>query len=189
VRVREAGHAMRYRHLVRRVRSPDPREEGSSVSAARPGNLRTGREGRSAAKAARAVALAELLAQDPDLTQAHAAWRLGITRRTVQRLAAEARTEGTLMTAREPQAMARVQDVTAPQMKGAACKGSDLHHGPEGESAAGRESRVTAAKATCAGCGVRPGCLQYALERPEPDGVWGGLDEFERRELRREAAA
>ncbi|SDQ72657.1 WhiB family transcriptional regulator [Quadrisphaera sp. DSM 44207] len=33
---------------------------------------------------------------------------------------------------------------------------------------------VETAKALCAGCPLRAGCLQGALERGEPWGVWGG---------------
>jgi WhiB family transcriptional regulator, redox-sensing transcriptional regulator len=122
----------------------------------------------------------------------HAAWRLGISRRTVQRLMTEARKDGRPMTARAPQAQVQVRAVASPQMKGAACRGSNLHHGPDGERADEREFRVTAAKAMCAGCDVRPACLEYALSRPEDHGVWGGLDEDERkaeRERRAQVAA
>lgn len=47
---------------------------------------------------------------------------------------------------------------------------------------------VRAAKATCLACPVRAECLDYALERGERDGVWGGLTELERRRLRRARA-
>jgi WhiB family redox-sensing transcriptional regulator len=42
-----------------------------------------------------------------------------------------------------------------------------------------------AAKRVCAGCPVKAPCLQYALDRDERFGVWGGLSERERRRLRR----
>lgn len=42
------------------------------------------------------------------------------------------------------------------------------------------------AKAICARCPVREVCLTHALTRREDYGVWGGLDETERAELRRE---
>ena len=45
--------------------------------------------------------------------------------------------------------------------------------------------QIAAAKSVCRGCPVRLACLQYALETHQNDGVWGGLDEGERRELRR----
>lgn len=36
------------------------------------------------------------------------------------------------------------------------------------------------AKSTCRACVVRLECLGYALDRAEPDGVWGGLSPEER---------
>lgn len=36
------------------------------------------------------------------------------------------------------------------------------------------------AKTVCARCPVRRECLEYALQRPEEHGVWGGLNEQER---------
>ncbi|MGW4007883.1 WhiB family transcriptional regulator [Streptomyces sp. NPDC004763] len=41
------------------------------------------------------------------------------------------------------------------------------------------------AKAICQRCPVRAACLEAALARPEWHGVWGGLDEDERRGIRR----
>jgi WhiB family redox-sensing transcriptional regulator len=45
--------------------------------------------------------------------------------------------------------------------------------------------QIAAAKAICHGCPVRLVCLQYALANHHDDGVWGGQDEGERRDLRR----
>ena len=53
---------------------------------------------------------------------------------------------------------------------------------------------VAQAKAICRGtqfegdveCPVRYECLKYAVFRPEPSGVWGGVSERERRRIRRE---
>jgi WhiB family redox-sensing transcriptional regulator len=42
------------------------------------------------------------------------------------------------------------------------------------------------AKAICAGCRAREECLEYALESKVAFGVWGGLSERERRQVRRE---
>jgi WhiB family redox-sensing transcriptional regulator len=42
-----------------------------------------------------------------------------------------------------------------------------------------------AARAMCAGCPVRPECLEYALNNKEAFGIWGGTSERERRKLRR----
>lgn len=49
----------------------------------------------------------------------------------------------------------------------------------------------TAAKRLCQECPVRSECLEYALEAPEKSGIWGGLDEAERKSLarRRQRAA
>ncbi|MEU3785218.1 WhiB family transcriptional regulator [Streptomyces sp900129855] len=41
------------------------------------------------------------------------------------------------------------------------------------------------AKAVCARCPVIEACRAAALERAEPNGVWGGLDKGERRAFRR----
>jgi WhiB family redox-sensing transcriptional regulator len=42
------------------------------------------------------------------------------------------------------------------------------------------------AKAVCGRCPVRTDCLEYALQWEPLCGVWGGLSERERRQLRRE---
>ncbi|MEO8476782.1 MAG: WhiB family transcriptional regulator [Actinomycetota bacterium] len=41
------------------------------------------------------------------------------------------------------------------------------------------------AKAVCRGCDVIDTCLAWALDTYQDAGVWGGLDEEERREIRR----
>ncbi|TKG61576.1 WhiB family transcriptional regulator [Prauserella endophytica] len=41
------------------------------------------------------------------------------------------------------------------------------------------------AKRTCFGCPVKKECLEYALAHDERFGVWGGLSERERRNLKR----
>ncbi len=46
-----------------------------------------------------------------------------------------------------------------------------------------RVSREREAKEICALCPVREDCLAYALRIREPHGVWGGLNETERRQL------
>jgi WhiB family redox-sensing transcriptional regulator len=45
--------------------------------------------------------------------------------------------------------------------------------------------QIEEAKVICRGCPVRLVCLQYALANHQDDGIWGGYDEGERRELRR----
>jgi WhiB family redox-sensing transcriptional regulator len=43
-----------------------------------------------------------------------------------------------------------------------------------------RGPQVSAAKAICATCPVRVTCLDHALSRPEPLGIWGGKSADER---------
>lgn len=74
-------------------------------------------------------------------------------------------------------------------MARAACVGYDPETwfamaGPGRRSQARRASASEPAKAVCAECPVRTECLEYALEAGQQHGVWGGLDEHERRELK-----
>ena len=48
-----------------------------------------------------------------------------------------------------------------------------------------KEARETRAKAICASCSVRQCCLDYAVRIREPHGIWGGLNEVERKPLLR----
>ena len=68
---------------------------------------------------------------------------------------------------------------------GAACIGEE----PELFFPMGPPTLVTAqtarAKAVCVRCPVRDDCLEWSLVTAQDAGVWGGLDEDERRELRR----
>ena len=43
-----------------------------------------------------------------------------------------------------------------------------------------REGR---AKEICATCSVREPCLEYAIRIREPHGIWGGLNELERKQI------
>lgn len=52
-------------------------------------------------------------------------------------------------------------------------------------SAGPARAQVTAAKAVCARCTVRDACLRFALEARQDHGVWGGMNEDERRAIRR----
>jgi WhiB family transcriptional regulator, redox-sensing transcriptional regulator len=45
--------------------------------------------------------------------------------------------------------------------------------------------QATAAKSICRRCPVMDPCREWALETGQNEGVWGGLDEDERRALRR----
>jgi WhiB family redox-sensing transcriptional regulator len=80
---------------------------------------------------------------------------------------------------------------TPPWQFHAACRGEDasLFFAPgyfeRREEKARREAK---AKAICARCPVRVDCLDYALRIKEPHGVWGGMNEQERRILLREQA-
>ena len=68
---------------------------------------------------------------------------------------------------------------------GAACIGEDPElFFPVGSTPPALE-QVDRAKAICAGCPVRPECLEWSLVTCQDAGVWGGLDEEERRDLRR----
>ena len=43
--------------------------------------------------------------------------------------------------------------------------------------------RETRAKCICADCLVRSDCLDYAIKIREPHGIWGGLNEIERKQV------
>jgi len=47
------------------------------------------------------------------------------------------------------------------------------------------EASTAAAKAVCARCEARLGCLTVALDRNYEFGIWGGMTEEERRAIRR----
>ena len=46
-----------------------------------------------------------------------------------------------------------------------------------------RVRREREAKSICHGCAVLTDCLDYALRIKEPHGIWGGLNESERKQL------
>jgi WhiB family redox-sensing transcriptional regulator len=46
-----------------------------------------------------------------------------------------------------------------------------------------RAIREGEAKSICRVCSVRRSCLDYAVRIREPHGIWGGLNEVERRNL------
>jgi WhiB family redox-sensing transcriptional regulator len=81
-----------------------------------------------------------------------------------------------------------VDDVEADWLRRAACRGEDpssffapAYFEKRGEKLA----REAVAKRLCAVCPVADPCLAYALETREAHGVWGGLNETERRALLR----
>jgi WhiB family redox-sensing transcriptional regulator len=69
---------------------------------------------------------------------------------------------------------------------GAACRGQSAviffapTHFEHKEARAVRERQ---AKAVCATCPVHKECLDFALRIREPHGIWGGLNEIERRAI------
>lgn len=70
----------------------------------------------------------------------------------------------------------------------AACRGVDraLFYSLDlNESREERLERERGAKRICSGCSVREECLRVALDQRESYGIWGGLNELERRALRR----
>ena len=73
----------------------------------------------------------------------------------------------------------------------AACRGQDTTYffAPNYfEKKRQKDGREAKAKALCAQCPVRDVCLEYALKINEEHGVWGGLNEQERRQLVRRRA-
>lgn len=65
-------------------------------------------------------------------------------------------------------------------MLGAPCSTTDLEAFFPEKGGTARD-----AKRVCAGCDIRERCLQYAMDRDERFGVWGGFSERERRRLKR----
>ena len=66
----------------------------------------------------------------------------------------------------------------------ARCRGSDatLFFAPTHlESKDERVLREARAKSICSECRVRRECLDFAIVTREPHGIWGGLNEIERR--------
>jgi WhiB family redox-sensing transcriptional regulator len=74
----------------------------------------------------------------------------------------------------------------------AACKGTTAEYfftPPSFEVKAERDAREGAARRICGGCVVREACLDHALTTGEHRGIWGGLNELERRRLARRRRA
>ena len=70
----------------------------------------------------------------------------------------------------------------------AACRGEDsgLFFAPNYfERKDEKDAREARARAICVRCPVREECLEYALRIRETHGIWGGLNELERRTLLR----
>ncbi len=68
----------------------------------------------------------------------------------------------------------------------AACRGPQavvFFPPPQFERKDEKLAREGQAKDICSTCPVRRPCLEYALDIREPHGIWGGLNEAERKEL------
>ena len=68
----------------------------------------------------------------------------------------------------------------------AACRGPQaavFFPPPRAERKDEKLEREERAKGICAECPVREECLHYALDIREPHGIWGGLNENERKHL------
>ena len=66
----------------------------------------------------------------------------------------------------------------------AACRDSEsalFFSSDSSERKEDRMEREKVAKRICASCAVRGECLDSAIARHESYGIWGGLNEFERR--------
>ena len=51
-----------------------------------------------------------------------------------------------------------------------------------------KDLREGAARRLCRACPVQQACLDYALAVQEPHGIWGGMNELERRRVLRKRA-
>jgi len=49
--------------------------------------------------------------------------------------------------------------------------------------------QIAKAKSVCCECPVQYECLEFAMETNQDTGIWGGVSEEERRQIRRDAAA
>ena len=68
----------------------------------------------------------------------------------------------------------------------AACRGpqaSVFFPPPQFERKDEKLDRERRAKDICTSCSVRKECLEYAVRIREPHGIWGGLNETERKAL------
>jgi WhiB family redox-sensing transcriptional regulator len=73
----------------------------------------------------------------------------------------------------------------------AACRRTDatvFFPPPHFELKPQKDEREDAARALCRACPVQQDCLDYSLEIRESHGIWGGLNEFERRRVLRQRA-
>jgi len=88
-------------------------------------------------------------------------------------------------TAGRPLSLARAEPTWRAE---AACQGSTaaaFYPPNTTETRDQRLRRESAARELCGRCTVREACLEYALYVQEPYGIWGGMNELERRRLLR----
>ncbi|MDQ1403687.1 MAG: WhiB family transcriptional regulator, redox-sensing transcriptional regulator [Actinomycetota bacterium] len=79
-----------------------------------------------------------------------------------------------------------VQQVEELWQEKAACRGphSAIFFPPaQFERKDEKEEREVKAKSICASCPVRQPCLEFAIRIREPHGIWGGLNELERKQI------
>ena len=87
--------------------------------------------------------------------------------------------------------MNAVKGVTLTWQQTGACRTagtqSDFYPPMHTERKQERLARERRAKSVCAACPVQMQCLEYAIEADERYGIWGGLNQDERRLLRASA--
>lgn len=97
------------------------------------------------------------------------------------------------MTLMDTHVRAPVVRAAEPTWRGAAeCRrGNAVHFFAPGhfERKPEKDLREGQARALCHACPVQQACLEYSLAVQEPHGIWGGLNELERRRVLRLRAA
>ncbi len=82
--------------------------------------------------------------------------------------------------------MMHVEQALGAWQSRASCRGPQAEaffppaHAERKEEKMQREDR---AKSICRSCAVRAECLDYAIRIQEPHGIWGGLNESERKQI------
>jgi len=82
--------------------------------------------------------------------------------------------------------LARLDEADLRWQNDAACAGHDPDiFFPANAPGVSIHAEIAQAKAICATCTVTEQCLDYALATHQEHGIWGGLNERERRRIRR----